>query len=178
MNRKIIGIAGLANSGKDTTADYIVSKYSNFKKIALSEPIKNMMINLFGFTYEQCYKQELKKTKDDFWDITPRDAMILIGTKLFRDNWREDFWIKLAEKRIISEPNKNFVVSDIRFDNEAEMIKKLGGKVIVIYRPDNQIKINHKSENGICYKLVDDTIINDCNLNELYNKIDLTLKKI
>jgi dephospho-CoA kinase len=50
--RKLIGITGNANAGKDTLADYIINNKNNsFIKDALAKPIKDIMINQLGFTY-------------------------------------------------------------------------------------------------------------------------------
>lgn len=175
--RKIIGVAGLANSGKDTLADYIIAnKNKSFSKYAFAKPIKDMMINCLGFSEEQCYNQELKQTVDNFWGLSPREVMLLVGTKLFRENWRYDFWVKLMEKKIIDNPNQNMIISDVRFPNEAELIRQYGGKIIVVHRKNNNIKVNHVSESGLPKELVDYNIYNDSDLNDYYKKIDVELK--
>lgn len=177
--RKIIGVTGNANSGKDTLADYIISNKNNsFVKYALAKPIKDIMIEHLGFTYEQCYDQKLKQIEDDFWGISPREVMLLIGTKMFRENWRYDFWVKLMEKKIIDNSEENIIVSDVRFANEAEMIKSHGGIIVNVKRPNNPIKVNHISENGLSNDLIDYTIINDSTIENYYNKIDKELKDI
>lgn len=176
--RKIIGVAGNANSGKDTLADYIIANKNNsFVKHAFAKPIKDIMIKHLGFTYLQCYDQKYKQIEDDFWGMTPRDVMLLIGTKMFRENWRYDFWVKLMEKKIIDNQEQNIIISDVRFPNEAEMIKSHGGKIIVVERPNNPIKVNHVSEQGLPNELVDYTIVNDSTIEDYYKKIENELKE-
>lgn len=172
MKQKIIGITGLANAGKDTLADYIITKNHTYLKTAFAKPIKDMMINFLGFTEKQCYDQQLKQQKDNFWNMSPRDAMLLIGTKLFRENWRYDFWVKLMEKTILDHNNQNYIISDVRFENEAEMIKNNGGIIIRVIRPNNPIKVEHVSEKGFNEKLIDYNIINDGTLEQYYSKIE------
>lgn len=52
MNKKILlGVAGLAQSGKDTVADYLVKNY-NFSKVALADPIKRAAMEWWDFSEE------------------------------------------------------------------------------------------------------------------------------
>lgn len=177
--RKLIGITGNANAGKDTLADYIINNKNNsFIKDALAKPIKDIMINQLGFTYQQCYNQQLKQTIDDFWGLTPREVMLLIGTKMFRQNWRYDFWVKLMQKKIIDNADQNIIVSDVRFENQGQMIKSHGGIIICVERPNNPIKVKHVSENGLPKHLIDCTIVNDSTIENFYKKIDQQLKQV
>lgn len=50
----IIGISGLANSGKDTAADFLVGRYG-FAKTSFADPMKNIARDVFGFSYEQLW---------------------------------------------------------------------------------------------------------------------------
>ena len=170
--RKLIGVTGNANVGKDTLADYIIKQNNTFIKHAFAKPIKDIMINELGFTEQQCYNQTLKHIKNDFWDITPRDAMLLIGTQLFRKQWRFDFWVKLTEHKILKQLNQNIIICDVRFDNEAEMIKKYGGKIILVTRRNNPIKVQHVSEAGIKKENIDYIIENNGTIEQFYQNID------
>lgn len=50
----ILGLSGVARSGKDTTADYLVKNY-NFLKISLADPIKRYAMNMFDLSYDQLW---------------------------------------------------------------------------------------------------------------------------
>lgn len=50
----IIGISGLAGSGKDTAADFLVGRYS-FKKSSFADPMKRIAREVFNFTHEQLW---------------------------------------------------------------------------------------------------------------------------
>ena len=58
------------------------------------------------------------------------------------------------------------IVRDCRFDNEAELIKSLGGTIIEVIRPDIEAVAEHDSENGINTELVDYQINNDRSLEQ------------
>jgi dephospho-CoA kinase len=181
----IIGITGKKFNGKDTVSDYIVSKY-NFTKIAYAEPLKEVCRNLFNFNDEQLYGDK-KEDLDSFWNITPRQAFQFIGTDMIRNNMdkmikgvNNNFWVKCLEKRIInlnSRGIKNIIVSDIRFNNEADLIKRLNGKLIKVSR--NIVNNDsHISELEIDNIEEDILIENKGSLEELYSKIDTYLSSI
>jgi hypothetical protein len=181
----IIGITGKKFNGKDTISDYIVCKYK-FTKIAYAEPLKEVCRNLFNFTDEQLYGNK-KEELDPFWNITPRQAFQYIGTDMIRNNMEglvkgvnNNFWVKCLEKRIldlISRGVTNIIVSDIRFENEAALIKKFNGYVIKVIRNISN-NDNHSSEVEIDNIQEDILIENKGTLEKLYSKIDSYLTYI
>ena len=140
----IIGICGLKRVGKDTLADYIVSKY-NFVKYSLGDPVKETCRHLFGFTDEQLYGN-LKDTFDENLGISPREAFQKIGTEFGRNYIhslfpnlnipREYLWCKHFENWYLQNKNKNIIITDVRLKNELYMIKKLGGICIYIQKDE------------------------------------------
>ncbi len=60
----IIGISGKANSGKDTVADYLVSQYK-FTKVALADPLKRFLMEIFDFSEEQLWGPSEKREEPD-----------------------------------------------------------------------------------------------------------------
>lgn len=163
----IIGITGKMMSGKDTFADGIIEKYPHVKKYSFAKPMKDILINIFGFTESEVYTPEGKETVNPFWDITPRRLLQILGTDMFRDIWRDDVWVKCAE--LFLEQHRDVVIPDLRYDNEAQMIKRRGGFIIRIVR-DVKIKDNHSSEGGLSMGLVDEQVNNDGTIEELQIK--------
>lgn len=178
-NVKLIGISGLAHTGKDTLANFLKEKRKEIVIESFATPIKEIMVNYFGFTREQVYDQRLKEIEDKFWNITPRKLMQLIGTEMFRKNFRYDVWVKVFEKKILNNPNNFFVVSDVRFNNEAEMVIRNNGIVIKILRnSDNVVGISHESEKGIDENLVHIFLDNNGDLNDLKKNANIILNLI
>jgi hypothetical protein len=94
-----IGITGKIAAGKDTFADMLVAHESQmFTKYSLASPMKKIANEVFGFTNKQLYDHARKEVVDPFWDITPRRFLQILGTDMFRDVFRDDVWLKLAEK--------------------------------------------------------------------------------
>ena len=96
----IVGITGKANAGKDTIADYLVSQYS-FKKIALADPIKRLVKDVFVLTDEEVYDRVLREQPLPHWDgWTTRKLLQFIGTDLFRQQIDDAVWVKSLVLRI------------------------------------------------------------------------------
>ncbi len=185
---KVIGIAGRKYNGKDTIGDYLVKNYG-YKKIAFADPIKEICKEMFGFNNEQLYGS-LKETNDEFWNISPRKLMQFIGTELFRNHTDEimpdvgsNIWIKVLEKKILDNPDSKYVITDIRFENELELVTKFHGLKIKVVRDNMEIIDNHISEKLIDSLNTEFTIKNNGTKEELFEKIDdllnhLNCKKI
>lgn len=174
MSNKIIGIVGVKNSGKSETAKYISEKYGHIRK-SIATPIKQILKiigvpdkNLFGSNDE---KNEIIP----LFNKNARKLMQFTGTEFGRDSLHKDVWINLLMNSL--EDNKDYIIDDIRFVNEAEMIKEKGGLIIGILRPNLVLGPDfHQSEFGFYDKpfqlMVDNWIMNDGTKEQLYANID------
>lgn len=140
----IIAMTGKKRSGKDTGGSYLVKNYG-FTKYAFAQPIKDMCRIIFLWD-ERHEEGDLKEVVDPFWGISPREAYQTIGTELFRERFPElhekfrylinkDIWVKRFEKWYSLNNDKNVVITDLRFLNEAGIIKDLGGYIIKVKSP-------------------------------------------
>jgi hypothetical protein len=180
---------GIKGSGKSTGSNYLISNYQ-YQEVAFADPLKKACQALFLFSDEQLYgTQEQKEAADPRWfNCSPRTIMQFIGTDLLRNNLGKimpglgnDVFIhhfKLwCEQESKLHPNIHIVVSDVRFRNEFECIKKMGGTIIKINR-NNVTNDTHASEieqNEIPY----DYIINNTGtITDYYDAIDKILNKI
>jgi len=181
---KLIGFLAISRSGKDTCADHLVQNYG-YTKMSFAEPLKKMCAIAFGFNQEQLHG-DLKEVVDESWGITPRLALQYLGTDVFRKditkivpNIGDNFWINCFKVNYFIELQKNpdfkCVISDVRFQNEVDLIKTLGGVVIKLERPtlDPNRVYNHESERGISLiKNYNYLLVNDKTKEELYEKLD------
>jgi hypothetical protein len=76
----------------------------------------------------------MKDEVDEGWGVTPRYIMQTVGTKLREVCPR--LWIHHVIRFVSSISDSHFVVSDIRFGNELDAIKKIGGEIWLIKRDD------------------------------------------
>lgn len=139
---QLIGLIGRARSGKSTVAKHLVDNYGFFR-FAFADPLKEMLMKAGMCTYGELYAN---KTEQSRW------LMQKIGTDIFRKQIDELFWIKKAQEMIqgfIRDNHQKIVVEDIRFPNEAELVKEFGGTVIKLVRSeyfDDQTDNSHLSE--------------------------------
>lgn len=185
----LIGIMGPKGSGKSTIANYLV-RHHGFIEKSFADPLKKVCKELFLFNDEQLYgTQEQKETPDAKWfGATPRQVFQFIGTDLLRNNLNQimpglgenifTYHFKLwYEAERLRNPNSNIVISDVRFLNEVELIKHIGGQIIKIHRPElvnDDLHQSEKEQESIT--IYDFIIVNDDNLDSLYKNVDINLK--
>ena len=165
-NINLIGLVGEAGSGKDTAADYMIEE--GWVKFAFAQALKDMCIDYLGLSHDDAYTQEGKLKYNDFWGMTNREILQKVGTDAFRNGFHKDTWVKIAELKISNmlKSGKKVIITDCRFDNEAEMVERLGGIVMNIQRKNYQSNLTssekgHISEQGINEKYISRIILND-----------------
>jgi hypothetical protein len=153
--RQIIGIIGAIGSGKDTIADYLIAAHG-YKKASFARRVKDVAAAVFGpppgvrredlpagssFWWDRDLlegstreSREWREQVDPFWGLSPRQALQKIGTEMFRTHIRDDIWVRALEKDLAAEPAQNFVITDCRFQNEIDTIRRLGGRLIYVSR--------------------------------------------
>lgn len=164
--RTIIGLAGRKQSGKTTAAEYLVK--CGFVRQSFADPIKNMVSTLFkDLGHEERLSFLLNDGKEFLLpDIckSPRWMMQTLGTEWGRNLIDPDLWVEAARKKVLS-TRDSVVFDDVRFENEATMIRNLGGLIIHIDRGD-LVTDSHASEQGIRDHADDAFIDNDHSLTD------------
>lgn len=138
--RMLIGLAGYSGSGKDTVGDILVGNHL-FASESFAGGVKAAMIRLVErpvCMFDNQLKDEVIQG-GGFKGLTYREAMIDFGEAMKR-TFGEDFWIQhllLKYEEWLSFKNRGpgFVVTDVRFPQEARWIAKKGGVVWRITRP-------------------------------------------
>ena len=157
---KLIAFTGLPRSGKDTLAGYLQGHY--FVRLAFADPLKDAAAILLkrerwemngelGFDREAVLPE---------WGFTTRDFLQRFGTEVMRNNFGQDFWLRHMRNRI---GKGNYVITDCRFENEAELVRELGGIIVEVKRP-GCVKSSHVSDAGVT---PDRYVYNDSTLEHL-----------
>lgn len=158
----MIGLIGRKGSGKDTVADYLVSRHG-YKKHAFAAPLKRVCRELFLLDEEQMHQVDQKEKVDARWNMSPRQMMQMVGTDMVRKHLGIDFWLHHMTTTIAKEdePTK-IVISDVRFANEADWIRRHGGRLIrVIGIREDKDEDVHASEQEQDQIVADEEILND-----------------
>lgn len=176
----IIGLTGAAGSGKDTAAAALAERY-NFRRVAFGDAVKRVAYATDPLVevYEGAEPERLSALVEKHgWDGTKvlpdvRRLLQRVGTEGVRDVLGDDTWVKVAgavvRELIKNDPQARIVFTDVRFENEAAFIRKLGGSIVNIDRPDNPHALSgenagHASEAPVA---ADYAITNDGNEQDL-----------
>mgnify|MGYP002265311032 FL=1 len=157
MTFKVIGIAGPAQCGKDTAADFIIEHRPAYRKASFADPIKAMLKAGFQMTDEQLYGAN-KETADVRFGHSPRHMMQTLGTERGGELIGGDVWVHAMEARLQNQGG-TFIIPDIRFNNEACFVRKYGSLIHIRGRENNIEETDHVSELGVT-AMAGDRLIN------------------
>jgi len=164
---RIVGISGKRRSGKTLLADMLMREYG-FVHLSLAGPLKEEVRRVFDLDHDHT-DGILKEVLVERLGATPREIMIEYGKqKRSKDPL---YWIKRLQQTILATPQaqlRNFVVSDIRFKNEAAWIQKHHGYLVRLERDQlyTGAPINDPSEMDLDdYDSFDLRIPSSCNVD-------------
>lgn len=169
----LIGVAGKAGSGKDTVANYLKCWFP-FRSIAFADPIRDGMRAILGLTDKHFSHPDKEVVLPEFGK-SPRQMMQTLGTEWARECVNVDLWLILAGKKIDQYQASGYdvVITDVRFENEAEYIRSRGGVIWHVMRGESTA-VAHVSEKGIMFHHhVDHIINNNGTLDDLYTQAGL-----
>tara|TARA_R110000737_G_scaffold64874_2_gene92605 strand:+ start:919 stop:1599 length:681 start_codon:yes stop_codon:yes gene_type:complete len=181
-------ITEYVNGTNITGFDYQIKKFA--------DTIKDIACMLIGCTRAQLEDQEFKQKElgEEWWycvaddgsyipyeqnlhknkvvnlvKLTPRKLLQLLGTECGRQIIHPNIWVNslFADYK----KDSNWIITDVRFTNEAQTIKDRGGIMIRINRPLYRLDDQHPSETALDNYNFDYVIENEGNIDELVQKI-------
>lgn len=159
---KLIAFTGPMGSGKTVAAEVCREQHKGVV-LSFATPMKKCLKDLFNFEHNQLYTLDGKNSVDKRYGVSPRTIMQKFGTEFIR-NTVPDLWVKLMEERIWHyRRDQNVFIDDCRFEDEAALIRRLGGTIVHI-RGRCACESDHKSESGLHGMSSDITIINSTDL--------------
>ena len=148
----LIGLTGHAGSGKDTVRAFM--EQEGFVGLAFADGIRGMLRKLLtsaGIDDACIDERTLKEAIIPEVGVSYRHMAQSLGTEWAR-NLHPDFWLRIAARYLAGQMNAgetHFVISDVRFTNEADWVKRQGGQIWRIHREGLAGVRPHVSESGI-----------------------------
>jgi hypothetical protein len=202
----IIALSGYAKSGKNTVAgiiQYLLTKSpihliestlkdygmtqlllegeSGWEQKGFADKLKETASLLTGIPVKQFHDQDFKLTNlPPQWNnhgmpMTVREFLQKLGTDALRDGLHPNTWVNALMSEY--KPELNWIITDCRFINEANAVKKENGIIVRINRPGIVPVNNHSSETGLDGYEFDHVIENYGNFNDLVLKVEALLTK-
>ena len=205
----LIGLLGFIGSGKNSVAEQFAK--NGFATDSFAAPLKDAVSDIFGWPRNMLegdtdHSRAFREAPDQWWSqklgnrrFSPRYALQVIGTEIFRENFHPSIWLHSLESRYTSKSRPATVITDCRFKNEVGLIKTMGGFIVRVKRGPDPHWINmakeaaagdefskmsleemgvHQSEWDWVNMNVDYTIENNGTLTDLDSKVQEVIKDI
>lgn len=170
----ILGLCGAAGSGKNAAAFHLGRDYKA-ASYAFADPLYAAVSVITGLSVADLQNRATKERDLGWLPASPRRLLQTIGTEWGRETIHPMIWIMATLRRIDAEQPHLAVITDVRFENEAQAIHDRGGVVWRVVRPGAGlagVEGRHSSEAGIPDEMVDDEILNDGSLATLDARVD------
>jgi len=205
MSKIIIAFGHQKHVGKDTACEFLVNVH-NFKRVSFADPLKNITGALTGLDTSNFNDQSLKElplpqypvaiadeasvrmlapfktslvvdNEQYFW--TPRALLQYIGSAMRTIS--PDYWVNTAINEISKQKGRLFCISDLRYKNEAEALKRAfpDDKVVMvkISRP-GLAESTQQSEIDLKGYAFDYELVNNTTKEEFETAIDQLVQDI
>jgi hypothetical protein len=176
----LIGMVGAKRSGKDSVANALINFDPGMKRHSFADKIRDVLYEINplvddnnpGLRLPTNYR--VNDLVDRFgWETAkqyPEVRRLLqeLGTRMRSVD--ENVWVAPVHSSILFSSNPHHIVTDVRFPNEVEMIKRLGGIIVRVTRTGLVNDDKHASEQ--LYRTIepDVELINDGDLESLEAK--------
>jgi hypothetical protein len=164
---RIVGISGYARSGKDTAFLAIkdILEEKNIERIAFADALK---LECLDFLRKNTGISTFTSVDSEKEIIRP--FLVAYGTNV-RRKLDPRCWIKVIDEKIKSKQKTDlFVITDTRYQNEAEWIKENGGILINIEREGIDAANQEEREQGPILKSMSDVSIKMPTFRENYKE--------
>lgn len=171
----LVGITGVKRAGKDTAA--LPLKQIGFQQLSFATLLKKWsseVLSGIGYSDDEVYEFVHGSRKEEIiphFGKTTRELMQTLGTEWGR-TFYDNLWVDLTLLPTL-QGVQDYVISDVRFHNECDRIRELGGIVIRITRPGletNEFSL-HESEVHIPKLRVTHDVVNDGDEKDLRGKV-------
>ena len=173
----LIGLSGKIKSGKNTVATLINELTMDiFEEKAFAKKLKEFVASITGCDVKNLEDQNFKlqqlppEWQDELQTRTFRWLLQVIGTDALRNNVHENIWVNALFADYLPKyhggidpavgsttpsdvqvfvGHPKWIITDMRFPNELDAIKKRGGITIRINRPKEKVDVGNDTLNHV-----------------------------
>jgi len=174
----IIGLSGYAQSGKDEIANTLL--HEGFERAAFADTLREALMALNPMAGYGVFLNDVvamlgwEDAKRNYPEV--RRLLQRMGTEAGRDVFGEQIWVNKTLGKL--DPQKNYIITDVRFQNEADAIRDLGGQMWRVTRPGTGPVNCHSSEVALDNYVFDYNVENKGDLQELKTLVLALVKAI
>jgi hypothetical protein len=178
----LIGLNGKLRSGKDTVYQRIAARGAKAERVAFADKLKLSAAACLNISVEEL--ERLKEEGgflfvgdadgDEVAQLSVRKYLQLFGTEGHRDIFGDDFWLDAILPLDYNHSFEFLVATDVRFPNEIERIKDLGGYMWKVVGPNDKSD-GHASEQDFpddVFDFIIDNTVRDDNFANLDRQIE------
>lgn len=167
---RLIGLVGYAGVGKDTAAQILVDDF-NYVRIGFADPLKEILTTI-GWDGDKSDKPSCSCCGM----LQGRALLQAAGTEGVRRVLGTNIWTDHL-KSVLSDTSKMYVISDVRFNDEALALKDLGAILIRVTRSSQPPALGHASETDVDRISVDAFVPNEASVEELRQNLNEALDR-
>lgn len=168
MRGRLIGLCGEKLAGKDTVFGIIQRFHPDAMRVAFADALKLEVAMACGVSVSR-----IEENKNTF-----RPVLQWWGTEFRRDLFSSTYWLDRARATIQHglDENRLVVITDVRFQNEADFVREHGGKVWKVVRENNTNTDKHPSETELASIGADYYVFNNGSLKDLRLAVKVALE--
>lgn len=179
----LVGLYSPASQSGKSTAAGVLTRLHGFEAVKFAGPLKEMTraffrsMGLGPHAIEQMVEGGAKEQLIPELGVSSRRIMETLGTDWGREIIHPEVWIKLVERDIATRMlcGNSVVVDDMRFPNELDMIRRMGG---VAVRIDRACAVPSEKEGRLNGQPFDHYLSNDAGQAEFRAQVDLLATRL
>lgn len=155
MPPNVIGLAGRKRVGKDSFFEAVLASGESVRRTAFADAIKGDMQNLPLMADPDVPKEVKRPLLQEYGEAC-------------KEHWGDDYWLtRLQIAYAYHLPYvRTVIITDVRFQNEADWIRSIGGKIVKIEREVGGATDSHVSETSVDDIVADYYILNEKSLSD------------
>lgn len=166
-----------------STATKLLTEGLGYSLIKFADPVKavsSILLKEMGVSEDDLpdfiegHRKEETLEAFGFENLSSRVVQQVIGTEAGRNGLDAHLWTTIAGRKVrqLLDKGERVVIDDMRFPNEYDMVKQMGGECWCIYNPRVPIPVStHPSEGLLSEHSFNVALINEGTVEDLHREI-------